>query len=1283
MTRVLILFILLAMTLNAAIANDWENETIIAINKEPPRATGLPFPDMRSAIASLSADNPADLQAARYGTPYFKSLNGEWKFNWVKQPSERPLDFYKPDYDVSGWGGITVPSNWEVEGFGTPIYVNVRYPHPRNPPYIMTPVPGHFTASKEPNPVGSYRRTFSVPEDWDGREVFIHFGGVSSAFYIWVNGEKVGYSQGSRLPAEFNLSPYLKPGDNILAVEVYRWSDGSYLEDQDFWRLSGIFRDVFLFATPQTELRDFFVLTDLDRDYRDAELEISAKVRNHSDQAAARKLKVQLFDADNKPLRGAGRTVTVMVPAAGETVTELSMPIENPAKWTAETPNLYRLGFELLDEDDAVVMAKAANVGFREIEIRDQQFLVNGRPIIFKGANRHEHDPDRGHAVPLATMLRDIELMKRNNLNSVRTAHYPNQPIWYDLCDLYGLYVIDEGNVESHGMGYGAESLGHVASWEKAHVDRVVRMVERDKNHPAVVMWSHGNEAGPGRNFEACSRAVRALDTSRPIHYERMDSVADVDSTMYPSVEWLNGVGQSDSPKPFFVCEYAHAMGNAIGNLKEYVDAFEAHPRLIGGCIWDWIDQGLRKYTGELDENGEKEWFFAYGGDYGDQPNDNNFCINGVITPDQRITAKLLEVKKAYQEIAVELAEADEKAVDLRIENRYDFLNLENFDFVWTLSEDGVEIDSGRLGRLDIAPGQSGTVRIRVKQPRLKPGHEYFLRLSMRSSTDNLFSQKGYEVASEQLRLPGGEPAQPMNIEDLPALELAEGDERISVSGEDFVVEFDKRSGALVRLAYDGQEIIAEQRGPRLNTFRALVDNDKWLSAAVNSAGLRELKPLLESIATEKILPSAVRVTVRLDCQGKGGAGFKHAVAYTVLGDGTVNVDNQVRPYGGVTTLPKLGVEMFLPRALDKFTWLGRGPQESYRDRKTGADVGRYSGTVAEQQEFYVRPQENGNKSDVRWAALTDDSGRGVMIVPAGPLSMSVHHNTALDIDAARHPNELKPRDLVVLCIDAEHMGLGGASCGPRPMEQYILNAAPSSFAYSLRPFEGDWTSARELVPVLPAPRISRDESGYVFVECADPAAELHLNIEGEKMLYKEPFSNPSAFRIAVRAVRKGYIPSPIETVEFKKIIPTQKVGKSAWKLIDFNSEQPGEGWARHAIDGKTATFWHSNWQTSKERHPHNLTIDMGREVDLMHFLITPRQDMPNGRIKDYELYLSTDGRSWGAPALKGVMPNSSAPIKLELEQPRKARFFKIISLSEHAGEYYATIAEIDAFEAK
>ncbi|MBM3298046.1 MAG: beta-galactosidase, partial [Candidatus Aminicenantes bacterium] len=577
---------------------DWENPLVFGINKEPPRATSLPYPDLPSALAG-----------GRDRTPYVLLLNGDWKFHWVGRPADRPEDFYRPDFDDSGWDSIPVPSCWETRGYGIPIYTNVAYPFPADPPRIP----------HEYNPVGSYRTEFEVPAEWEGRRVFIHFGGVYSAFYLWVNGAHVGYSQESKTPAEFDITPFLRAGENLLAVEAYRWSDGSYLEDQDMFRFGGIFRDVFLTAEPGVCLRDFFVRCDLDAGYRSADLRLTLRVKNSSRETSPLLvLKTHLFDPDGRPVRlqtqaisgdpasrtPAGRPLGGRalpasplgpVPPGEEAVFDLEARVRNPLKWTAETPALYRLALVLEDGAGRTLDARACDFGFREVELKEGRLLINGVPVKLRGVNRHEHDPDHGRTLSAERMVQDIELMKRHNINTVRTSHYPNDPLWYELCDRYGMYLIDEANIESHGMGYGAKSLGHAPEWKAAHLDRVRRMVERDKNHASVIIWSLGNEAGPGENFRAAAALVRELDPTRPIHYERMNEVADMDSVMYPSVDALRKIAGENPDRAYFICEYAHAMGNACGNLNEYWEIVESSPRIIGACIWDWVDQALRK----------------------------------------------------------------------------------------------------------------------------------------------------------------------------------------------------------------------------------------------------------------------------------------------------------------------------------------------------------------------------------------------------------------------------------------------------------------------------------------------------------------------------------------------------------------------------------------------------------------------------------------------------------------------------------------------------------------
>jgi beta-galactosidase len=1264
----------------AAGSPDWENEQVIAIYKEPARATGLSFPDVQSAIRAYSMRTATDALKKWHDSPFYQSLNGQWRFHWVKSPDERPMDFYKTDFDVSGWDSIPVPSNWEIQGYGTPIYTNVRYPHLRQPPKIIGDVPSDFTAAKEPDPVGSYRTTFTIPRNWDGREVFVHFDGVASALYLWINGQKVGYSQGSRTPAEFRISQYLKPGENILAAEVYRWCDGSYLEDQDFWRLSGIFRDVYLFSTPAVQLRDLFVLSDLGSGYKDAKLAITAKVRNLSKDRAERHIRTTLVDAKGgkTPL---GQSEAATVEPGQESELKLTSQVKNPLKWTCETPNLYTVVLELLDGQGKITEVKACRFGFRKIELKDQQFFVNGVSIKFKGVNRHEHDPDRGQALEIGSMIKDIELMKQNNINTVRTCHYPDHPVWYDLCDLYGIFIIDEANVESHGMGYGRDTLAAVTSWKTAHVDREISMVQRDKNHPCVTIWSLGNEAGGGPNFEAAAKAIRSIDTSRPIHYERMNSVADIDSTMYPSVEGLISQGRSNSTKPFLMCEYAHAMGNAIGNLQEYWDAIESHRRLIGGCIWDWVDQGLRKYTGQTNPDGSKQWFFAYGGDYGDRPNDNNFCCNGVVDPDRSITAKLREVKKVYQYVGLALGNVTKDKATVELTDKYFFTNLDCFGLQWQLVEDGRAVNKGRTKIESVKPGQSMSINLPVAQPKLKPGAEYFLNVSLVQKQDELYAPAGHVVACKQFKLPYDVPEAPsLNLDSLPALTLVDEGGSITVTGKGFKAVFNRSAGTLSSLVYDGAEILAGGNGPRLNLFRALADNDKWMQRDVDRMGIRSLAYSTEDVTAEKLADGIVRVRCTVDCAGHSGCGMTHTATFTVFGNGSIDVSNQIKPYGNLSVLPKLGVRLVLSKTLDTLTWLGRGPHESYVDRKRSADVGLYSGSVAEQYERYVRPQENGNKTDVRWATLTDAKGKGLLVVTDGTYSISAHHNTAEDYDQARHIDKVVPRDEVYLCIDAAHMGLGGASCGPRPMNKYTLTAKPTRFRYSLRPATAD---VKIQLPNLGAPLITRDKGGMVTIEPAvSGKVEYRLN-GGAWTRYSQPFEQIKEGTIEARVnLDKGLV-SDVARVQLEKVIPLQVLNKSAWKVIYVDSVEPGEGEARHAIDNNPETFWHTAWSAAQPRHPHEIQIDLGKSLDILGFTQLPRQGNSNGRIRGYEFYVSRDGKQWESVVTDGRFPNSDQLQTVRFEKPVTGRYVRLVALSEWRRQNFTSVAEFDIMAAK
>jgi beta-galactosidase len=1057
---------------------DWENEHVFQRNRQPAHATLMPFPDIESARIG-----------DRDASPFYLSLNGDWRFHWVPKPEDRPVDFYKPDFDISSWKTIPVPANWQMHGYGVPIYTSSEYPFKVDPPRVTGEPDRDWTAYKNRNPVGSYRRDFSLPDAWAGRRVFLHFAGVKSAFYVWVNGEHVGYSQGSMTPAEFDITDFLKGGDNTLAVEVYRWSDGSYLEDQDMWRFSGIYRDVFLYSAADVRINDFAVRTDLDADYRDAELTIKPELARYGDRdIRGWSVQARLFSPAGEPVFADPLTAEALpilnpdfsadllnewtpqrTPARFD---RLRATIPNPDKWTAETPAVYRLVLTLNDADGAVVEALSCNVGFREVEVRDGQLWINGRSIKLRGVNRHEHDPDHGRAVPFERMVEDITLMKRLNINAVRTAHYPNDPRWYDLCDRFGLYVMDEANVEEHGLrGY----LASQPSWQAAFLDRGIRMVERDKNHPSVVIWSLGNEAGYGPNFGAMSAWIRDFDPMRPIHYEgaqrtnndqsdpRDAPTVDFISRMYPKLEPLYP-SERDSrwprieqmardardARPILICEYAHAMGNAIGNLKEYWDAIYAHPRLVGGFIWDFVDQGLWKTA----PDGTR--YIAYGGDFGDEPNLKDFCLNGVVFADRTLPPKAHEVKKVYQPIRIEpLASA---YGGIQITNLFGFTNLRAFDCRWALSRDGEVLESGTLDPIDLSPGeQTDPVFLLAKVKPVASAADGWLRVSFHLREATPWASAGHEIAWQQIALPANTAESTIESNSLGPLRTTSSDTDLRIDGDDFHVILERATGTLSSLVYNGREILAQSTdapaGPVLQAHRAITSNDKafgnGMAKVWQRAGLNRMTREVTSFQVNQ--PGACRVIINTQAVSKtsSGAGFTHDATWTIRGDGSIDLESRFTPSGDLPPLPRIGVVMRVSGDLERLRWYGRGPWENYPDRKQSADMGVWNSTVDEQYVPYPRPQETGNKEDVQWLSLTGDDGTGLLVTTQPPIAMSALHHTAGDLDAALHTYELKRRDEVVLSLDAKHSGLGNASCGPGVLPQYEVPPVP--YAMRLR----------------------------------------------------------------------------------------------------------------------------------------------------------------------------------------------------------------------------------------
>lgn len=1099
--------VLMGMLLCAGItggraAPEWENEAVFEINREPARATSVPFPTVEQALKEPFTRSP-----------FYLSLNGDWKFNWVPRPDLRPAGFFDPGFDDSAWKTIPVPASWEMQGYGTPIYVSSGYPFKIDPPRVTGEPLEKYTAFKERNPVGSYRRQIALPPDWAGRRVFIHFDGVESAFYVWINGRSAGYSENSRSPAEFEITGLLTPGTNQIAAQVFRWSDGSYLEDQDMWRMGGIFRDVYLYSTAGARIRDFAVRTRLDAGCSNATLEIKPVLA--AEQGAQLKnwiVKAQLFDTQARPVftnepfcKAAeilnpdwdSRIMNDRVPQRGKPkFAWMSAEIANPAKWTAETPNLYTLVLSLLDASGRVVEADRCAVGFRQVEIRGGQMLVNGQPVKLRGVNRHEIHPDTGHVVSETDMIQDIVLMKQANLNAVRTCHYPNDPRWYELCDRYGLYVMDEANVETHGT---RGTLASDPRWTAAFMDRVISLAERDKNHPSVVLWSLGNESGYGPNFAAMSAWLHEFDPTRPVHYEgaqgegqrdlafqpgetHAPAVArnavvspdpasvDVISRFYPRV--TQPYAKADSPentrwehlldiarltndsRPVLTSEYAHAMGNAIGNLQEYWDEVYSNRRMLGGFIWEWCDEGLRKTA----TDGTK--FIAYGGDFGDAPNLGIFCIKGVVTSDRECYPKYWEVKKTHQPMTISPVNLKPGRVAIRVLNRNSFLDLAQDAIRWSVcSSERGGIQSGSLPPVACAPGREAVVKIPVsKIPDAQPGESFWLRVSFHTTADLPWAGAGHEIGWEQFTLDTGVVRERPSRSTAPvALEVKDDKDAVTITGPHFSVTFSRGRGALISLKYDGTEMLSnnEPLGPVPQLMRAYVDNDKgfgkWMLRDWREAGLTNLVRRVDAFDLSRSRDGAVIIaTTSTVTNATTRCGYRLATTWTVHGDGTLDMDNRFAPVGKLPVLPRIGVVMRSGSGLENLRWSGRGPWENYADRKTSADLGVWTGTVAEQYFPYVRPQESGNHEDTRWVELTDVAGRGLRISAVEtPFAFSALHFTADDLVAARHHHELRPRQEVVLSLDARMSGLGNSSCGPGVLEKYSV--PPTNYPLHLR----------------------------------------------------------------------------------------------------------------------------------------------------------------------------------------------------------------------------------------
>lgn len=1252
------------VSLNIMAQNEWDDVSINSINRRPAHTVEIPETE---------------------ATPdaYCISLNGVWKFNWAADPDKKPAGFENVSFDDSAWDNIDVPSTWQIYGlrngknWDKPLYCNVAYPfsYDRETFSIMADRPEWFTYGKDmKNPVGSYRRTFTVPQEWDGRRVFIRFNGAGHGYYVYVNGKQVGYAEDSYLPSEFEITDYVKKGENLVAVQVYRFTSGSFLECQDYWRLTGITRDVFVWSAPKNNILDYFFTTDFDKTFTNATVNMDITLDAKS-TLKGYSISVKISDGNKLVAQS-----SIANPVNG--VNKLSFPVASPKKWSAETPNLYTLTVSLNDGKKNVDV-RTSQVGFRKITVgEDGSIRVNGKPIKLRGVNRHDHSHINGRAVSKEEMEKDVKLMKRLNINTVRTSHYPVSPYFYSLCDKYGLYMVAEADVECHA----ATHLSSNVKFRAAMVERNQRNVLTHRNHPAIIFWSYGNECGGGDNFKYVGEMVNSLDTTRLTVYEPNDTWSSVETTMYAGSDYVERLGRENAakknPKPYFQVENSHSMGNSMGNMKEYWDLYEKYPSLNGECIWDWKDQSLQvPVPGST--NGET--YMAYGGDFGDNPNDGNFCTNGVIFSDYNISAKSYQVKKIYQPFVFSLAE---NGKTLSIRNRFSFKTAEGYDFSYQVLEDGIVIKDGSFKA--IVEALSTTV---MELPELLPANaketsEYAVRFSVKQNSETWWAEAGYEVASEQIQL-----KEAQNLPVVAAqgkhkgLSVKNSDTEIRISGDCFEAVFSIAEGTLSEYTLNGNRILTSPL--KLNLFRIPTDNDGSKSGMWDQMGIRDMQVVPVSMLVHPGKQCVVEFVNKY--VGSNGNDFETNVRFTVMRDGKIVVNSYIKPAIKNAIIPKIGFITELAAGYENMKWFGLGPWDSYVDRKESTYPGVYSSTVAEQYTHYVKPQEMGNKSETRWLALTQSDGTGLMFVCPDKMNVSAQHfrpaeNYINRNERAMHPYQVKKTENTVLCVDALVRGLGNNSCGPDVLAQYELRTTDVAFDFIIMPVDRQLTDselsekAHVSLPNCPMVQISRSNKDGMVTLKSNPSAnvsdpDIFYSLNGKKFIkYTEPFLFADGGRIWAYSSKKNAEKSIVSNAEFDMFID-----KSAWKVVSADSQQDnGANAAANAIDNDPSTIWHTAYYGNTPRHPHTIIVDMGQEYTVSDFEYTPRQDMSNGRVAEYELYFSVDGQNWGEAAAKGTFGRMQASvIRVNIPSEPTARYFKFVAGSEVGRNAWTAVAEL------
>lgn len=1300
----------------APTGKEWQSPQDLSLNKELPHAYHFSFNDVSSAQKVLPEHSSNWL-----------SLNGTWKFHWVKTPEERPKDFYRTDFDVNSWDDVPVPMSWNILGiqkdgslkYGVPIYVNqqVIFQHQVKVDDwrggVMRTPPQTWTTFNYRNEVGSYKRSFTVPKDWKEKEVYINFDGVDSFFYLWVNGKYVGFSKNSRNLSSFNITQYLNPkSENTVSVEVYRNSDASFLEAQDMFRLPGIFRTVSLTAKPKVQIRNLVAVPDLDEEYKDATLKVSADILNTSGKSVkGYKIRYTLYE--NELYSDTSKKVTEIdlrrsvdpIHADSSLLVEQTLKISNPKKWSAEIPNRYTIVAELLNSKGKVVEVLSSYIGFREVELKDTKaaddefglagryFYVNGKSVKLKGVNRHETNPETGKVVSHEQMEKEMMLLKRANINHVRNSHYPNDPYWYYLCDKYGIYLEDEANIESHEYYYGEASLSHPIEWRNAHVARNLEMVHATINHPSIVIWSLGNEAGPGKNFVAAYDAIKKVDLSRPVQYERNNSIVDIGSNQYPSIEWVRGAvkGTYKLKYPFHISEYAHSMGNASGNLIDYWEAIESSNFFMGGAAWDWIDQCMYYYDKTTGER-----YLAYGGDFGDKPNDGTFVMNGLIFADLNLKPQYYEIRKVYQNVGVKASDISTGKIE--IFNKNYFSSLDDYSINWSVWKDGTQVDQGEI-ELDssVQARERKTIQIPYEFNELDASSEYFVKIQFSQRSDKPWAKQGEVQMEEQIPV--------KSATNLPSIALeAKGSDLLNsvngnfqeIKGNGFSVKFNDTTGTIYQLIYNGTNIIRAGEGPKLDALRAPLDNDNWAYKQWFENGLHQLVHKVTSKNIYQRSDGAIILSYNVESQAANGGtimggssgtytiedhkdkpftdtDFKFSSNYvwTVYKDGSIELESSIISNNSSLVLPHIGFAMQIPESLSNYKYYGRGPINNYADRKTGQFIEQYSSSVKDQMVPWPKPQSTGNREEVRWCSLTNADGNGAVFIAKDVFSSSALPWSEMEMTLAPHLHQLPESSGAHLYLLADVTGLGGNSCGQGPpLEQDRVKADAHNFGFIIRPVNKQNEQSQVKVSVageMPL-SINRDRKGNIEINTQLQNAEILYQLNnGKVQSYLQPFNLREGGK--VKAWYKGNDNLSVEN-EFPKIesIPMQ--------IKNASSQEVGEGNAEHLLDGDPATIWHTMYSVTVAQYPHWIDFDASEVKKIKGFTYLPRQDGTNGHIKGYKIQVSLDGENWSEPVAEGEFEKGNSLKTIQLAKPVEGRYIRFTALSSQNGQDFASGAE-------